>query len=262
MTAAGSPSSAGEGSCFRLHAIVVGCRKCGTTWLNTQLGAHPKICTPGLVKETHFHGRYFERGLSWYEGFFSHRGEGQQCVEVDPELVRWPEAARRLADTWPGLRILAVFREPVRQFWSSYRHAVLKRDTVLSPRQAWEQQQVFRDELRYATLIEPFLQRFEDARIKLLVFEDLQQDPGGFLDEVLAFLGLATTFESQQLSGPRNAAREPRWSFVSPRVFRLARWLREHDFHRPVNLAKRLGIRQLVTREPQGGDALRLAPEP
>src|SRR2546427_8680745 len=49
----------------------IGVPRAGTTWLHTLLSGHPDAYLPTRRKEVRFFDRHFDRGVEWYEGFFS-----------------------------------------------------------------------------------------------------------------------------------------------------------------------------------------------
>lgn len=55
---------------MQLDFLVIGSRKCGTTWLYEVFRRHPEICVSAKVKQSNYWCAFFERGQDWYEAFF------------------------------------------------------------------------------------------------------------------------------------------------------------------------------------------------
>jgi hypothetical protein len=244
---------------FRLDFAVIGCRKSATTWLYENLSVHPNICVPLKVKETHFYSRYFDRGLQWYERFFIHHSGSQLCGEVDPELILCSEAAERLYLHWPQIKLIAIFRNPAEQFFSSYMHAFRKGDVKETPETVWKTERAFRCETEYASNLHSYLQRFPPEQILILIFEDLSQDVKGFYRQILSFLNAEHVLDHDSLYKKLNLSRLSRFPSLSSSLYRIARWARSRDLHWTVNLIKSLGIERLVTRQMLNDEEYRLS---
>ena len=48
----------------------LGAMKSGTSWLHTQLEAHPEVYVPYQRKEIHYFDKFNEHGVEWYQQFF------------------------------------------------------------------------------------------------------------------------------------------------------------------------------------------------
>lgn len=233
---------------FMLDFIVIGSRKAATTWLYENLSLHPDICISPKVKESHFFSRYFERGTSWYQSLFPDCMQGQLHGEIDAELITSPVAADNLAKAYPHVKIIVVLRNPADLFFSSYVHAYRKGDINGTPQATWENSAVFRREVSFAVLLEPFLQRFRKDQFLFMVFEDLQEDPEAFLGRIYEFLGVRLVWDQERMNTKVNVARLSYLPVVSHTLSRVARVARAADLHWFVNGVKSLGIHRLLDK--------------
>ena len=51
--------------------LVVGCQRCGTTWLYQQLVQHDEIFVPKDRKEVEYFDLNYDKGAYWYHSYFA-----------------------------------------------------------------------------------------------------------------------------------------------------------------------------------------------
>jgi Sulfotransferase domain len=227
--------------------IVAGVRKCGTTWLDGSLRAHPGIYMPTATKELFFFDRYWARGVAWYANYFTGARADQVCGEVSPTYFTSPEAPARILETVPGVKLVFVFRDPVERVVSLYHHMRAKGDTALPLAQAIEALPDLLEEGFYAKHFARFRDSFPAEAILPLVLDDLQAEGG--LEPLFAFVGADASFR------PRNerayARREARSHGLAKIASGTSRLLHSLGLHRAVALAKSAGAERLVLRAPE-----------
>src|SRR3954451_14010239 len=97
---------------------VLGAGKAGTTWLFEVLAAHPHV-TVARAKETMFFDENFHRGLGWYHSLFPD-STGQPVGEVSNSYLAAPAVPERMAAYNPGMRLVALLRDPIDRALSNY----------------------------------------------------------------------------------------------------------------------------------------------
>ena len=106
--------------------VIIGARKCGTTFLYHLLTQHPLV-ERAAGKEVHFFDRSFGEGIEWYRRCFPPPKwrDGRRSItgEATPYLAHSP-APRRMAEVIPRARLIALLRNPVDRAHSDYQHAV------------------------------------------------------------------------------------------------------------------------------------------
>jgi Sulfotransferase domain len=109
--------------------VIIGGKKCGTTSLYNLLTQHPYV-EPAASKELHYFDRLFEaEDLEWYRNCFpAPRWEnGRRTItgEGTPYMPsrRIPEM---MAEVVPGVRLIALLRNPVDRAYSDYQQVVRK----------------------------------------------------------------------------------------------------------------------------------------
>lgn len=217
----------------QIDFIGIGAPKCGTTWLSAQLQAHPQI---GFApdKEVYYFADTimrrlagkelgcFERGESWYHEQFPAptepiRVRGEFC----PSYLYSKEAAERIANYRPDLKLLLCLRPPVEMIYSWYwynRNAVI---ASLPP--AFEemmQNPFLRDLGCFARHLRPYLERFPAENFLVIRFEAIRRAPNEVRESVYRFLGVHPSFQPQLESG-QNAARAPRFPLLQSGAQRL-----------------------------------------
>jgi hypothetical protein len=177
----------------KVHFVIVGAAKCGTTSLAFYLSQHPRICFSS-VKEPHF----FSKSTSWkdeldnYHSLFDQQ-EGQLCGEASTSYTFYPQysaTAQRLFEYNPETRIIYLMRDPVERMISQYMHEylhgkisnTLKHELIANP--------VYVNRSRYAVQIRRYLEYFRRDQILLLTSEGLITSARQSVETVLAFIGL------------------------------------------------------------------------
>jgi len=220
--------------------IAVGPPRTATTWLHEVLKG--RVGLPADLKETDFFTRFYDRGLDWYAAYFQHCADAERVGEFGPMYFASPDARARIAKDLPECKIICSFRDPVERAYSNFR--LLKR--IASIKTDFESAATTRGDLlessRYGTHLAKWFETFGRERVQVLIYDDLESNPQGFLDAVCDFIGIARFPISQSQVGaervnvvntqppnPRLAklAREVVGWFVARRSFRIARMLRE-----------------------------------
>ena len=111
--------------------LLVGAQRAGTTSLFRALLSHPAIHSARFHKGVNYFDVGYHHDLSWYQGHFPtsaslrrHRPEGVEPVtfEASGYYMFHPRAARRIGEDLPGVRIVAMLRDPVERAWSAWKH--------------------------------------------------------------------------------------------------------------------------------------------
>lgn len=218
----------------RIDFIGIGAPKCGTTWLSTQLEAHPQI---GFApdKEVYYFAdtiarriagkelRCFERGEAWYHEQFPAVTRAVSCRgEFCPSYLYSEEAAARIAAYRPDIKLLLCLRPPVEMIYSWYwynRGAIV---AALPGSFAEMMENPFlRDVGCFARHLKPYLDRFPAKNILVVQFDAIRRDPDLVRQRAYEFLGVAADFKPQLSQEGKNAARAPRFPFLQSGAQRL-----------------------------------------
>lgn len=176
--------------------LVIGAMKCGTTSLHHYLDMHPDIFM-SEVKEIDFFTTNYHLGLDWYKRQFPNEkklsGESSQNYSKrhHPDFK---DAAERIHDVLPHVKIIYVVRDPVKRVISHIQENIeshvyqqtfdFNRYIMETPGNHWELCSM------YYYQIEPYLRLFDRENIYLLSLEELQKNTSLTLNRIFAFLGL------------------------------------------------------------------------
>jgi hypothetical protein len=206
--------------------LIIGAPKCGTTALAEALGRHPSVFIADR-KEPSFFDVNWDRGLAWYERFFTAARPGQLRGEATPDYLSTPECVDRIADTSPGCRLVAVTRDPVARahshYWFRWHTGRERRsiDHVIADETASPAAELAGYLIKngmYARNLELYRRRFPAEQILVLAFDELTREPARWLAECQRFLGV----DVRELDLPHaNPARTP-VNVVIPRIVQWA----------------------------------------
>lgn len=173
--------------------IIIGAVKAATTWVAYQLRQHPGIFMPG--PEPHYFSSEYHRGRDWYARLFKAAAPGQMIGEKSADYLAHPEAAARMADLLPSIPLIVQLRNPVERAYSDYcmlfrrghvgkdpARYLTRRNRVL-PR--------FLEDGLYARHLARFADRFGWDRLKIILHDDIRDDPERVIKDVCAHIGIA-----------------------------------------------------------------------
>jgi hypothetical protein len=198
--------------------VVAGAAKCGTTSLFHYLKQHPDVFLP-VQKELHYFAyehlsrnsggpggaRSLDFACATREAYEAHyRGAGSQVAigEVSPSYFYFDEVSERIKSELCAPRIVIILRNPIEKAYSQYMHLVRDNRETLPFFEAliaeqdriadgWPALWRYAESSLYSRRITKYLDVFGQDRVKILVFEDLSENPAQVLDALFAFLGLA-----------------------------------------------------------------------
>lgn len=111
--------------------IMIGAQRCGTTSLFRALMDHPQVVAPTFHKGINYFDLNYHRGIRWYEGHFpvvevarlrAARYGPPLAFEASGYYMYHPFATERLARDLPGVKLVAMLRDPVERAYSAYKH--------------------------------------------------------------------------------------------------------------------------------------------
>lgn len=193
-----------------LDFLVIGAQKAGTTTLFKLLNASPDIYIPES-KEIPFFTRddLYDAGLMPYlREYFCKAPEGSLWGTVTPHYLSDPRAARRISDLCPGVKLIAILRDPVQRAFSHYRMSLRRQiesrsfncviDELLE-RKACEEARSLSVGIdaeskcyvvwgEYGRLLTPYYEYFGSENILVLFTMDLERNPMATIEAISDFL--------------------------------------------------------------------------
>ena len=251
--------------------LVIGAAKSGTTSLDRYLGQHPQIYM-SPVKEP----QYFRPIMSLkttiadfdeYRALFDGVRHETAIGEVSPFYITSSPAADRIRETLPGVRLVAILRNPVERAFSDYAMLIEKGREHLSFEDAIDDEianpvpkrgEKMRNNLKhglYGQQLAAYYERFDRDRIEVVLFEDMRSDAPAVLHRLYAFLGVDADFVPDTTRVYNATSAPPRHPWLN----RLVRRAQNRRVQRLVPRPLRKGVRTLTAQS--ADQKLVLAPE-
>lgn len=179
--------------------LIIGAAKSGTTTLFEYLGEHPQVFVPEN-KEPNFFGldENYDKGMNYYASMFAEAQPHQICGEASTDYAKWPkfpEAAARIADRLPQVKLIYIMRNPIDRAYSYYTQVNRYR-----PIHESFEDYIFRtsealDASHYMLQIQQYLKFFPRESLLFLLLEDLTQQPDRTVKQVCRFIGIDDTID-------------------------------------------------------------------
>ncbi|MEM8642141.1 MAG: sulfotransferase [Cyanobacteria bacterium P01_G01_bin.54] len=201
--------------------LLLGAPKAGTTALYHALGQHPQVFM-STIKEPHFFafanaqaalfkGPRDERGEltthsvtdpSAYKGLFQAAPTGMARGEASTMYLYYPQVPERIVQYCPDAKLVAILRNPIERGFSHFLH--LRRDgrewltdfnqaLAAEPErrtQGWSPSWHYWAVGQYAEQLPRYWQQFPREQLRICLYEDWQQDPTAFLEDLAMFIGV------------------------------------------------------------------------
>lgn len=202
--------------------LLIGAQRSGTSSLYGYLVQHPCVGR-AATKELHYFDINFSKGLDWYSTqflrgarFYVKRFFRRPFVigEASPYYLFHPHAPRRIRKVLPGVKLVALLRNPVERAYSHYHHEVRKGCESLTFEDAIEaEDRRLKGELEklqadedyyslshqhhsylsrgvYADQLKLWMELFDRGQLLILQSEHFFKDPGPVCLTVCEFLGI------------------------------------------------------------------------
>lgn len=235
--------------------VVAGASKAGTEWLRVALREHPDIWMPPGLDTLDFFSRRYDRGAAWYRSAFAGHKDERAVGEKSSSYIIIEEAAERLAQWNPDLKIVLVLRQPIDRAYSHYcmwlRGGLVTGDvdaelSVDSP---------LVSEGFYYRHIERFRKYFPQHQMKIMLYDDLRADAGMFLANIYSFLGVDDTFRPSVMEERYHATKgRPRAQWLYNSAVKVMKSVSRSSSagHRFVEFLRRKGYVNIVHKLNEG----------
>lgn len=238
--------------------MIIGVAKAGTTSLYYYLDQHPQVfmCP---IKGTNFFGYEDAHAWQWtdegeppllqnfpvktfeaYERMFAGARDEIAIGEASPQYFRCPNAARRIHDCLPNVKLIASLRNPADRAFSGFLMRMRRGEAVKGLYEELTPGASHVQEGFYYKRLKRYFDLFPREQIKILIFEEFRKEPAKAMVELYDFLGVDTTYV------PDTSVRH------NPAAVPKNRWLNRLYYH-PVliRIAKRMfpeGVQALAKR--------------
>jgi hypothetical protein len=204
--------------------LIIGAQKAGTTALYHYLRQHPQIYM-SAVKEPHFFAyegakpyfcgprdqdivnQQFVADIDDYRALFRGLSNEAAIGEASAMYIYLPGVPQRIRHYVPDAKLIAILRNPVERAYSSFVH--LRRDDrepISDFAQALREEKArihnnwvpiwhYKQAGFYYRQLKRYYATFEQHQIKVLLHEELNENPAGALRDIFRFLGVDETFD-------------------------------------------------------------------
>jgi hypothetical protein len=200
--------------------LVIGAGKSGTTSIDKYLNQHPEVFVP-LRKEPNFFGyeivnksdlgknpedlahyRNSVTSLEAYLRIFEEAKPQQKKGETSNTYMYHRDAPFRIRHYIPGVKLIAILRQPADRLFSRYMHLARENRTpsksfsdCLDKNSIWWQRNDLVREGFYFQNLTPYFELFPHKNIRVFLYEDLKEDPIKVMTEIYEFIGVDNKFK-------------------------------------------------------------------
>jgi hypothetical protein len=218
--------------------MIIGAAKCGTTSLYHYLGQHREIYLSRIKEPKYFalagqrvsYGgpgdqedmeKHSVRCASTYAELFRDARPGQAVGEASTLYLYDTNAARRIRDAIPDVRLIAVLRNPAERAYSNFLYMIRRGNEPLRDfglalaeeerriAQQWMPTWHYRRRGLYAEQLRRYRACFRPDQLKIYLYEDFTARPQALIADICRFLGVNDRF-APELSARHNVSGRPR----------------------------------------------------
>lgn len=219
--------------------LIIGATRSGTTWMDENLRIHRDIFMP-TKKELHFFDRDYDKGLAFYENYFSAFSGEKAIGEATPAYLHCLYTNRDVPSLihkhLPNVKLIVSLRNPVERAYSHFMNVQAKHDhnAGISFEQKLQKLRGGAELIRegfYAEQLQRYYRLFPAENILVMLYDDLVADPHAFLRRLYEFLGVDPTFQSKAVQAKINMAAGKRHLARSQSIFLISRALSRLNLH-------------------------------
>jgi hypothetical protein len=194
--------------------LIIGAPKAGTTSLYDHLRAHPEIFM-SEIKEPRFFGytgtpgpenrhKFPIQSQEEYESLFEAATTEKARGEATPHYLLYPQAPERIHALLPHAKLIASLRNPIDRAFSIYQMNL--RNKSANAGVPFAEAIGIDHNLRegYHESLTRYFERFPAAQLKVILFDDLKNEPRRTVQGLFAFLGVDPGFlpDLSRISNP------------------------------------------------------------
>lgn len=224
----------------------VGGNKCGTTWLSEMARQHPDL-NVSSNKEPQFFTNNWDKGWDWYARNWADatgvRGEFSTSYLHDPDAIE------RIAEYFPDAKIVAVLRQPLERAISHLRHQLRVNDRRGDDYAAFLEKwpTVVRCST-YAWKIRLYEEKFRREQVKILLYDQIKDQPRETLREVFRFLGVNPEFAPPGLDQVIGKGFVPQYRAAEKLRYKLYKLLQRLELYSVIVFFKKTGLTEWFRR--------------
>ena len=207
----------------RVNFLIGGAMKAGTSSVGDLLNQMEGIYCFDEGYELHFFGKdkFYRKGIDWYHSHFTDHGEAL-IGEKSISYLSSPDAAERIRQYNPAMKLVFILRNPVDRAYSHYQYCVQMGTEFLPFAQALRAEGLrqklggffatnysYQQRVLYYEQLMRYYSLFPEEQIHVMIFEKFKDRPNESMSALCDFLGVpfgGVKLQSKTL----NATRVPR----------------------------------------------------
>lgn len=195
--------------------LVIGAARCGTTTLHEYLKFHPDIFVPKSKRpEPHFFlkNEEYSKGLEYYRSkYFKEHANEKRIGEISTSYLFNANAAKRIFDFNPEIKLVAMLRNPVDRTYSNYWHSVkngienesfdfaIQNESVRNEglSETWKEiaPYAYLGRSKYDQQVTEYLRLFDRDQMHFILFDDFIENTQAELKTLFNFLDVELDVE-------------------------------------------------------------------
>lgn len=189
---------------MKVNFLIIGAAKSATTSLCNALAQHPDICFSQPKEPQFFSKPNWRKTIKQYHALF--KKEAKLYGEGSTNYTKHPSFNKNIHDDIyeynSEMKLIYIMRQPVDRIVSQYIHAYNRGyESSKDINSVLRSNSHYINVSKYASQIEPYIERFGRDQVLLLFFEDFITNSEGVLDTVFQFLNIKkTTIDSALLN--------------------------------------------------------------
>ena len=179
----------------KINTFHIGPQKSGTTWLYSALIEHEDVIS-SPKDSIHYMNIFYHKGEGWFHRHFK-SFDKKVILDPTPSYIRHESVPGRIYKYNPKAKIMLTARNPLERAFSHYWHEKKKDRFNFTFDEIFKNYDLFTNWIEpgmYAMHYNRFLEFFPKEQIKILFFEDLNDNPKRFLEEVCEFCEINSSF--------------------------------------------------------------------
>ena len=255
-------------SALKVDFMGIGAPKCGSTWLFYALGQHPKICL-SEPKEIRYFDReefgqpytpgrhhlpiinpYHSNDFAWYAKHYKHCSDSMIKGEFSPQYMYDEEAPPLIHRHFPDVKLLVCLRRPIDKLHSSFYARTLYAglDNFASFEEAIDKDPRYLARALYAKHLRRYISLFGKHQIKVVLLEDIVDQPEQTIRDTFEFLGLEAGIDLDLAKIPKNSAKTRRFITPEPMMRWFSNFMVEQGQAALLRKIRNLGLKKLLLR--------------
>lgn len=230
--------------------VFIGPGRSGSTWMYEILRSHSEVCLAEGTKETLFFNEEYNKGVNWYESFFSECNNSKAIGELSNTYIYDSVVPKRMKSVIPNVTLLSCLRDPIDRIQSVYFYYRRNGRMKKGFKESIKNNSFMVNQNKYWSHLKEYLKYFNESQIKVLFYEDLNDNPNKFATRLCRSIGVnSNKLDREKVEKKINVGSEARnWMIGKVSSF-FANVLRNTGNHEALDYLKRNDVvRSIILR--------------